>query len=44
MNTYVTDRTGLNGTKEQKMTNPDEHLILPEIISKEPLGPVVREF
>jgi len=25
-----------------KLTNPDEHKILPELISKEPLGPVVR--
>jgi len=26
-----------------KLTNPDEHVVLPEIISKEPLGPVVRQ-
>ncbi len=26
-----------------KLSNPDEHVVLPEIISKEPLGPVVRE-
>lgn len=25
-----------------KLTKPDEHMILPELISKEPLGPVVR--
>jgi general L-amino acid transport system substrate-binding protein len=25
-----------------KLTNPDDHRVLPEIISKEPLGPVVR--
>ena len=25
-----------------KLTNPNDHVILPEIISKEPLGPVVR--
>ena len=25
-----------------KLANPDEHLVLPEIISKEPLGPSVR--
>ena len=25
------------------MKNPDEHVVLPETISKEPLGPVVRE-
>ena len=24
------------------MENPDDHLVLPEIISKEPLGPLVR--
>jgi len=41
--TYVTDRTGLMAQRT-KMQNPDEHLILPEIISKEPLGPIVREF
>ena len=26
-----------------RLTNPDEHMVLPEIISKEPLGPVVRQ-
>src|SRR5215207_363843 len=26
-----------------KLTAPDNHLILPEVISKEPLGPVVRQ-
>lgn len=26
-----------------KLTNADEHIVLPEIISKEPLGPVVRQ-
>ncbi|HEY7999718.1 MAG TPA: amino acid ABC transporter substrate-binding protein, partial [Pseudolabrys sp.] len=26
-----------------KFANPDDHIILPEIISKEPLGPVVRQ-
>ena len=26
-----------------KLPNPDEHIILPDIISKEPLGPVVRQ-
>ena len=26
-----------------KMTNPDDHIVLPETISKEPLGPVVRQ-
>ena len=41
--TYVTDRTGLMAQRT-KMSNPDEHIILSEIISKEPLGPIVREF
>jgi general L-amino acid transport system substrate-binding protein len=26
-----------------QLANPDDHMILPEIISKEPLGPVVRQ-
>jgi general L-amino acid transport system substrate-binding protein len=26
-----------------KLTAPDSHIILPEVISKEPLGPVVRQ-
>src|ERR1700748_1011023 len=25
-----------------KMTNPDDHVVLPDVISKEPLGPIVR--
>ena len=24
------------------MENPDDHIVLPEIVSKEPLGPLVR--
>jgi general L-amino acid transport system substrate-binding protein len=38
----TTDASGLAGTRLQ-LANPDEHMILPEIISKEPLGPVVRQ-
>ncbi|MDJ0950120.1 MAG: amino acid ABC transporter substrate-binding protein [Alphaproteobacteria bacterium] len=38
---YTTDRSGL-AAQRTKMKNPDEHLVLPEVISKEPLGPVVR--
>ncbi len=38
---YTTDRSGLAAMR-LKMKNPDEHVVLPEIISKEPLGPVVR--
>ncbi|WP_371345816.1 amino acid ABC transporter substrate-binding protein [Ancylobacter sp. IITR112] len=36
----TTDRSGLAGER-LKLTNPDDHIVLPEIISKEPLGPVV---
>lgn len=38
---YTTDSSGL-AAERFKMTNPDDHMILPEIISKEPLGPAVR--
>jgi general L-amino acid transport system substrate-binding protein len=38
---YTTDNSGLHAQK-LKLKNPDEHVILPEIISKEPLGPAVR--
>jgi general L-amino acid transport system substrate-binding protein len=39
---YTTDASGLYATR-LTLTNPDDHVILPEIISKEPLGPVVRQ-
>lgn len=39
---YTTDQSGLFGQR-LKMKNPDEHVVLPEIISKEPLGPVVKQ-
>jgi general L-amino acid transport system substrate-binding protein len=38
---YTTDRSAL-AAQRTKLKNPDEHMVLPEIISKEPLGPVVR--
>jgi len=38
---YTTDASGLASTRAS-FAAPDEHIILPEIISKEPLGPVVR--
>jgi general L-amino acid transport system substrate-binding protein len=38
---FTTDASGLYGER-LRMANPDEHVVLPEIISKEPLGPVVR--
>ena len=39
---YTTDASGLASTRAAKAGNPDDYLILPEIISKEPLGPAVR--
>jgi general L-amino acid transport system substrate-binding protein len=39
---YTTDQSGLYANR-LKLTNPDDHIVLPEIISKEPLGPVVRQ-
>jgi general L-amino acid transport system substrate-binding protein len=38
---YTTDKSGL-AAQRTKMKNPAEHTVLPETISKEPLGPVVR--
>jgi general L-amino acid transport system substrate-binding protein len=38
---YTTDASGLAGERTA-LKNPDDNVILPEIISKEPLGPVVR--
>lgn len=39
---YTTDRSAL-AAQRGKLTNPNDHIVLPEIISKEPLGPVVRQ-
>lgn len=39
---YTTDRSGLYAQR-LKLKNPDAHTILPDMISKEPLGPVVRQ-
>ena len=38
---YTTDQSGLYAVR-LNLTNPDDHIVLPEIISKEPLGPAVR--
>jgi general L-amino acid transport system substrate-binding protein len=38
---FTTDVSQLNAEK-LKLAKPGDHIILPEIISKEPLGPVVR--
>jgi general L-amino acid transport system substrate-binding protein len=39
---YSTDLSGLYGYR-LRLANPDDHVILPEVISKEPLGPAVRQ-
>lgn len=39
---YTTDRSGLAATRASKASNPDDYVILPETISKEPLAPAVR--
>ena len=38
---YTTDASGLASTRAA-FENPGDHVVLPEIISKEPLGPLVR--
>ncbi|CAN5916109.1 amino acid ABC transporter substrate-binding protein [soil metagenome] len=39
---FTTDASGLYSTRAANAPNPDDYVILPEIISKEPLGPLVR--
>ena len=39
---YTTDASGLASTRNKEAKNPADHIILPELISKEPLGPMVR--
>jgi general L-amino acid transport system substrate-binding protein len=39
---YTSDSSGLYSVRLQ-LANPDEHTVLPDIISKEPLGPLVRQ-
>jgi general L-amino acid transport system substrate-binding protein len=38
---FTTDASGLYAER-LRLANPNEHVVLPEIISKEPLGPAVR--
>ena len=38
---FTTDASGLAATRAT-FENPEDHILLPEIISKEPLGPLVR--
>ena len=39
---YTSDRSALASVRT-KLAKPDDHMLLPEVISKEPLGPVVRQ-
>ena len=39
---YTTDASGLASVRNKEAKVPAEHMILPELISKEPLGPSVR--
>ncbi len=39
---YTTDQSGLYAIR-LNLKNPDENMVLPEVISKEPLGPAVRQ-
>jgi general L-amino acid transport system substrate-binding protein len=39
---YTTDASGLASVRNKSAKNPADHIILPELISKEPLGPLVR--
>jgi len=39
---YTTDASGLASVRNKEAPRPDEHIVLPELISKEALGPMVR--
>src|SRR5204862_4314158 len=39
---FTTDASGLASIRGRDAKNPADHVILPELISKEPLGPSVR--
>ena len=39
---YTTDASGLSSTRSKVAKDPKDHVILPDLISKEPLGPMVR--
>jgi len=39
---FTTDASGLASIRNKEAKDPKEHVILPELISKEPLGPAVR--
>ena len=39
---FTTDVSGLVSVRGSRAPKPEEHIILPEVISKDPLGPAVR--
>ena len=39
---FTTDASGLASVRNKEAKEPKDHVILPELISKEPLGPAVR--
>ncbi len=39
---FTTDHSGLVALRASRAARPEDHVILPEIVSKEPLGPAVR--
>jgi general L-amino acid transport system substrate-binding protein len=39
---FTTDSSALAGLRNKEAPNPDDYVILPELISKEPLAPIVR--
>ena len=39
---YTTDASGLASVRNKEAKSPKDHVILPTLISKEPLGPMVR--
>ena len=39
---YTTDVSGLIAARVSRAANPADHVIFPEVISKEPFGPAVR--
>ena len=40
---FTTDHSGLIAIRASQAPKPEDHVILPDIISKEPLGPAVRQ-
>jgi general L-amino acid transport system substrate-binding protein len=39
---YTTDASGMASIRNKEASKPEDYVILPELISKEPLGPAVR--